>query len=440
DMPYHRMSIFEVGSDKRGATRAFDYAEPVPFHKVQIKLQWDFRTDGAFWLSHGTVVFPCKNLTAQNAGDCLKGMFWVHADTPVGDTLDPGTGLHGSQLASSHTFVNVRHLDGSVSTPPLPVHWLWYDMKWLPRWPDFAPVLLGRDVLRYTPLDENLRDVVVSERAQAELGDTGLRWLPAVESGPSVGGGAPAAVALDKAQTSIRSAVFADKAGQALVTADEAGVAGVRQVTRQAASSAVTFAAAAPPGSERATSLYSRFLGAVLVLGGPETDPGVVWRSASPTDNHWTALRLSTPLGHVLAATVSSADGKVYLLDEISDGRQAVGRLARLDPASGALELLGQWPRRYGYGRLALGLDEDGSILLTAASADAHVVLHLSAGGRAVRVLGRYDGRGAPIHPVFPTRDGYVLHFDDGKQQTSQRLDTVDVITDLSLDEVGRVL
>jgi hypothetical protein len=70
----------------------------------------------------------------------------------------------------------------------------------------------------------------------------------------------------------------------------------------------------------------------------------------------------------VLGATLSFADDRLWVLDELSDGTT---RLTHVDPLSGQTRVMWQGTRSGGYDRYWLGVDLDGSLLVFASSLSA---------------------------------------------------------------------
>jgi hypothetical protein len=433
DMPYHRITIPQVGGGVRGGFSTYPYACSGTSHCMLLPMfKWDYNADATFWRNNGIVNVPCDPQEGGEPGYCLHGMLWVHAATNVGGTVNVGTGIHGTELANAHVPTRVHYLSGSIAAFAQHEYWFWYDMKWLPRWPDYVDVLLGEDEVLFAPVDAALTGVLASKSAQAELVAPGRRWLTAVESNAKLGEGAPAAVALAATAGAIEAALFVDESEKMLVSQTDAGVDIAASPKRRTA-----------PPADVGFAFYSRFLNTVIAFGPRGVASPVFWRSASGTSNAWAAIRTSAPLGNVLAATSSFVDGRVHGIDEIAIGGRTVGRLFTLDPTTGRLTVDGTWPRSSRFDRLSIDLDVDGSLLLTAASSrgGTHVVVHLGVTDGKTVALGRLTGSGAPIGPVFATGGGdYVMHFREGRGTASTRFDTVDVDTRVTLDAVGAVL
>jgi hypothetical protein len=97
-----------------------------------------------------------------------------------------------------------------------------------------------------------------------------------------------------------------------------------------------------------------------------------------------TSLLSGEELGVVLAATWSSAERVLYVLDEVPGAwlRPRRARLVRLDPQRDTIEVVGSWVRTGWSRRFVMATAADGSLWL-AASADAgmHVVAWLDPQG-----------------------------------------------------------
>ena len=61
-----------------------------------IRWYWNFPSDYDRWAAQGLFIEDPGSASA------LVGNLWLHASTPIGDTIDVGTGIHGEQLANHH--------------------------------------------------------------------------------------------------------------------------------------------------------------------------------------------------------------------------------------------------------------------------------------------------------------------------------------------------
>ena len=81
-----------------------------------------------------------------------------------------------------------------------------------------------------------------------------------------------------------------------------------------------------------------------------------------------------------VTATYSYRDNHLWILDEMNVGHHlALGRLSRVDAATGEAHIVGTWPRLELFDKHWLMLDRDGSVLLFASSTHtrAHWVFKL---------------------------------------------------------------
>lgn len=443
-MPYHRVTI--VGSE-RGQSKLYDYG--VLATRAATKLVWDYNADALFWQNTGVANVPAGGVLAFTSGPFepglnLNGMFWAHANTDVGGSTDVGTGLHGEQLANVYVPVRTRYTQSSMATGAFYEPFWWVDMKWLPRWPDYVNVLATRGDMIFNPAVDDAK-ALVSEKARKELGDPGLRWVAPAEAGGKNQGSAPLAVALDAKANNVVSSIVADEKAGMLVASVEAGLRVGAAGLRVGAADQRTGASAASPDEAPPVgdyvSVYARSAGALFLLGGPKGDKGSVYRASGPSFKEWSHLALDAALGRVLTATRSFVDGRIYALDEIDEGGKPLGRLVSIDPEHGQIKVLGTWARAWRFEKLALGLDADGSLLLTGSSRDAHRVLRLAVSKeKGASVTSQYDGAGPLMHPVTDDGEAFVFFIEGEKNLVPLRLTDIDRTLDVSWANVGAML
>jgi hypothetical protein len=360
--------------------------------------RWAFNEDAAFWLKSGIVDVPPAPVAPGQPTDIgagLEGVLWVHADTAVGDTVDVGTGLHGPELANAYVPIHPRyvtvHNGGQGLEEPYFFDWWW----WLPSWPDKSgPIDLG-----HGPIVGDARDLLASDAAARALRDDQETWITAIEPLSTIGADGPIAMSMDRKHTRVVERLYRQRA-ERLVTATDL------RIPEGAA-------LPSPPPTEGSLAIYSRWLGEVFVLGGrTETGApsGAVWRSARGAPNAWSRLPTSVALGDVIAATISFADGGLYVLDQIAEGGRTTARLLRFDVRRGASEVIGSWPRSGAYDMLALGLDGDGALVFSASSSekDEHAIIRLDPSRRTPGSLMR--GSGALTRPIAVDAGAYRVH------------------------------
>jgi hypothetical protein len=162
-------------------------------------------------------------------------------------------------------------------------------------------------------------------------------------------------------------------------------------------------------------AVYSRMMGWLLLVGGTDTATGKPAREiwARSTDGgSWSRI---TTKGYapetVLAATFSYGDRRLWILDETAFGPVKMGRLARVDVATGSAEVIGKWPRVRLFDRYWLVADRDGALLFTASSSKLrrHFVIRIRLDAPHPRVAGVHMGGFELVGPPVVDGDGYWL-------------------------------
>lgn len=117
DRPWQRVTTAVTRSQLLLASRESNDGHFVTYADASAQsIFWDYRGDDAFWRTRGNLVGSARSGDADctksvfGAGTCLEGTFWLHAATPVGDTVSTvGTitvGTHGADLANSYVSIS----------------------------------------------------------------------------------------------------------------------------------------------------------------------------------------------------------------------------------------------------------------------------------------------------------------------------------------------
>ena len=245
----------------------------------------------------------------------------------------------------------------------------------------------------------------LSAGAKALLEAPGNTVLRAVEPNRNIGQGASLAQALVLDAATFRVVERLDVRGPSLYTRSE-----IRGPSTEQGRLLAPPIPAPPPadlaGRTKAVTVYSSAIGRAFVVGGQSASGQQlhdVWSlSLDQGADQWVPLSLSgVPLGSVLAATYAYADNQIWVLDEIKGflGLK-LARLLRVDATTGATTLVGAW----------LGLDRDGSILLSASSSrllGAHKIVRIATG--TPKVTGVLAGLRALVMAPLVDRGGYTL-------------------------------
>lgn len=182
-------------------------------------------------------------------------------------------------------------------------------------------------------------------------------------------------------------------------------------------------------------SVLSRTLGALVLAGGQDLQGEL-------TNQIWLVPQWDEPFlletpGYqpqtVLAATVATADGMLWVLDEYRlFGWLRVARLVRIDTLSGKHELVWQGPRLGIFDRHWLAVDRDGQVLLFGSSQRLrkHVTVRFEADpfvlGSAKPRLMRFDGGDLLGQPLVDAH-GYQFVTRRGRKRLDvQRIESLD--------------
>jgi hypothetical protein len=402
------------------------------------QLDWDFwKTSFAGW----------PDLPIPETDHGKIGRFWLHGDTEAGTTdLSWGTGLHpkkeqpGVPAAELANFYMPLDPDRRIKklvpklAPGLLVPWYFaYKYRACLECP-----MLSAPALEARPPESQLVAPIATDPGQigvltpdgiipidpatfgtalrTSLADTSLVWADAAEPYESIGRGlsAPIALALSSDGTEVREVVR--PSGGRLVGAGDCerlpsggGCAPLASLT------SATPGTAAPSPRTGFRPVYSRMMGWLLLVGGTDTTTGKPAREiwARSTDGgSWSRI---TTKGYapetVLAATFSYGDRRLWILDETAFGPVKMGRLARVDVATGSAEVIGKWPRVRLFDRYWLVADRDGALLFTASSSKLrrHFVIRIRLDAPHPRVAGVHMGGFELVGPPVVDGDGYWL-------------------------------
>jgi hypothetical protein len=455
--PWHRVK-FGTGfraSPTRGATFEWDYGTTVATNR------WYYQLDYDFWVTNpGGALIPlpadvpgCQQSGAV-AGTCLKGVFWLHANTTTGQTE------HGDQLANFYTdwqpdpyrpycptsqylhvasFAATRGAQGAPTTMALAGtgELLWASTG-VDRSFDLRPTPETQLVVRSNlgiigALQPNGELIALSNDGASPCGGNAIdpasahllvtrTWTNAVE---------PNGLVRSLPSRIQAVAISPDGTGLADLAIDTGGTLGLTSSTEELSSllNATAVDGPIPPPRDAFTSVFSRAAGGVFVIGGVNSD-GVAARDAwfLPLGGSWSELALgSVQLGTVLAATYAYGDDLLWLVDEVDapagkkDPKRA--RLLRVDPAGGGASVVVSTPRQRPGLTSFLSVDRDGSPLLALADDQRFALLRLRITPNGMAVGRARTERGklvrAPI--VDPFGYSFVLMAADGTLRVKRR-------------------
>ena len=189
--------------------------------------------------------------------------------------------------------------------------------------------------------------------------------------------------------------------------------------------------------------VLSRTLGALVLAGGTDV-------SGQLTHELWMVPQWGEPFSletpgyqpqEVLAATVATADGMLWVLDEYrAFGWLRLARLVRIDTLSGEHELVWQGPRLGLFDRHWLGVDRDGQVLLFGSSERfrKHVTVRFEATpfvlGTAQPRLMRF-GRGDLLGEPLVDAHGYQFITRRGSKRFDvERIGSLEQVSKLGVD------
>lgn len=402
--PWHRITLdFGTGTPFRGEERGYDY-----YSNQLIHADWKYNEDARFWIDNNVMNVPGPKLPDAE-GDALNGYLWAHTGTLVGSLADAGTGLHGPALSNSIVPIITHAMWGTTVLDFPELERPWDHLFWLIDWPPFQDrrFRLGRSTLPFENVENEIMGELISDLAGEQI-LSGLLIAPAVEGealagramAAAEGGGDPmqrvSALVMGSDGAMVDALVFSEDA-MLLQTAGEIGL----ELDPQAPP--------APPSP--AQSIFSRWASAVFVFGPNAAGETVLWRGAVGPDASWTPLAEGFGLGPILGATVSFADAGLWLLDEVDDGTGLVARLVRVDLLDGSVSVEQSFPRNDAYENLALGLDPEGNLVLTAGSTDAgYLVVGIDVRSAAPMPVYLASGPETLTGPIVPTREGLAAY------------------------------
>jgi hypothetical protein len=421
--------------------------------------KWDWQADFNFWKDTWGGEIDLVLPTTGKEGENGAGVLWTYAKTPAGMDLDINTGIHprpggwgvdANRIADFAIETAVVQTSSSVTCaqywnkPPLEIPIVFVRVCELCNGPgsvgdihqyvekDTGPLVLpapgesihaGQLVVRapagmgqaavlrpdgsLTPIDG-----LIGQHLSSSLASN-LVWVSQAEAFASIGGGgsAPAAVALSPDGTSVAEVAFLS-GGKLLGLHDTSLTHGGGMAAKALQPASIV----APPTRQGFTAVYARADNRVFVVGG--TDPlthnpiGDIWYRQTFGDERWFRVDLTgfAP-ARVLAATSSYLDHRLWVLDELSQGKASVVRLHRVDPQTGGAELLGTWPKSSNYDGHWLALDVDGTILLTTSSTklNRYFVIRIDNASNPLAIGGITAGHRTLAAAPMVDGDGYML-------------------------------
>ncbi|MCC6646274.1 MAG: trypsin-like serine protease, partial [Polyangiaceae bacterium] len=457
---FHRVHVDQVSS-------ASSQTAPIVYHSSQpeVGAWWRYDLDFPAWATSswgaGWVKDPTQTPFVPTD---QTGRYWMHADTPVGQSQQVGgNGLHtklngdpGVSLANHYRAV--YPVTQTTYWIPLP------STACPPPFGCFQPfdTCIGGECLEAPCLGGGCEQVCLScafgelpalDRYESRVlgavegGEIGLLTraggfvhlgpgslsagarallanpargvLRAVEPNRNVGRGLelPQALVLDASSFEVVESLTVRGpsmfTGREVVAADDEHRGGESGGDARA----LPLVAGVATPRTRPQVLYSSAVGLAFTLGGRDAAGKPLhdlWTYAldAPAEG-WTQLQVKgVSLGDVVAATYAYADARLWVLDEVKGPWGVkIARLLKVNPFTGDATVLGAWPRLGAFDRHWLGVDRDGSVLLTASSrrrGGSHLIVRLATRGD-VRVTGIAGGRGALAAAPIVDRSGVTL-------------------------------
>ena len=387
--PYHRITMRTDPTQQgtRGGTRVYDYDRASANSPNPHKARWDYASDHQFWVDHDTLAYlppPDGDIIqapSPSSASGLDGLLWLHADTDVGAGLNIGTGIHGDQLANSHTPLDpespwVGTGERWIQVPPLsfllwPRNWrepLVNPIDWLSRFE--APLLVSNGSGGLGVMSHEGRLIEVPDRLGSSLEaslTSSARWVSPAEPHLDVGlQNRVAGLVLSADGTQVIDAMRLSLDGNRLLGAadpEERLVDGM-ETTNGGWESVLRTDTLVPARSEF-IAVFSRHLNRLFVLDGTDTAGDALhdlWVVSPEAGAH--QLPTSIELGKVTAATYSFPDRALYVFDELKKGHGHHARLLRVDAMRGTTSVIGTWPTFHFLQRQWIVADRDGGLLI----------------------------------------------------------------------------
>jgi hypothetical protein len=453
--PWHRVTFGKISAravPPRGASLRWDYGQTLATDR------WSFAKDYAFWLANpGNPLIPlpddpasCES-SGSLSGTCLNGVFWLHADTPV------GRDAHGDQLANYHfdwrpdpfkLFCEVRStiagatraltIERDPTAHSGEILWPWRGVE------RSFDVQAQRETQLVVASRLGVVGALLHDGAVIALSDDGTSpcrgtdigsltahavahgtWASAVEPNGRISG-LPSeilAVALSADGTRMTEAIVDSRAGVVAASSLDGGLGSLFEAS--AADGPL------PPPRAGYASLFSRRAGGAFVIGGADAD-GVIQRDVwfLPFGGSWNPIPLGdVRLGRVLAATYAFGDDHLWLVDELDElanptSHISRARILRVDPAGGGTKIMSLASRRPAPFTAFLSVDRDGAALLALAGEARFTILRLRSKSNGGLVVGRVrTERGKLVRAPIVDDSGYsfVVAAPDGGLRVRRR-------------------
>lgn len=452
---FHRVRV-SGQPNAQSSTPALNYLSSDP----PTSYRWDHTPDFASWRGStwGSTWIRDPYDQSPIVRTSQSGRYWLHANTPVGQGVDlGGNGVHtkldgsqGESLANhyqrAYPVVVTPHISapltcagggcfipfdpcvGAGCYEPDPCiggncegPCLTCELGSLADFDRFETRVLGAvqggdlGFLTRAGGIARVQPRAVSPGTRALLATADRTLVRAVEPNRNIGQGPTLAQALVLDVSSFRVVDRLDVRGGSMFTRSE--IRGAAEGGSRLLAPAVPPAPpAALAGRTAASIIYSSAIGRAFVIGGRDASGkslGDVWTLSLDEGNEaWSSLPLvGAGLGTVIAATYAYADNHVWVLDEARGSWGIkVARLLRIDATTGESTVVGAWPRLGIFDKHWLGLDLDGSILLSASSSKAaglHTIVRVATG--TPKVTGVLVGLRALVAAPMVDRGGYTL-------------------------------
>jgi hypothetical protein len=393
--PYHRIT---VTGETRGQTRKYNYTFVDGNSASPYSYIWDYVADRQFWEANNKAPVP-PNDWGTNP---ISGLFWQHAYTDVGGTVDVGTGLHGQQLANSHFDAAASKNHQQKSAPYVGPNdwewWLWPMSTSLPGVVDavfqHVPVIIPHENTVSYLASNNWVFEVSSQfgaAAKAAMLTTATRWVSQAEP-QSLRADFSTIVGLvvNRDGTQITERLSLSEDGQRVLGAADLDP---RALPVHIQSTPFT----------SFQVVFARSLGQVY-----ELSDGQIW--SGPPEGPFARDAVTGPIGTVLAATYEPRSRALFSLRH--DGVLVrMDLFARTASTVGTVPGLASWERKY------LVADRDGSVLVVLANDTSYDIWRLSPSFNLTRVR-QSATRGLAVPPVVELTE-YLLVERTGRDQVA---------------------